>query len=151
MGFAGYAWVALGQHHGEPADYDGDGIRALHIPESGLLSTQSAPMPTALAKREFAFYFKDRDGKISGSIPLISNSCITLFKNQSFTYEQIQEYGYDPNRVYVYFYRYNNPARENINKLFGQEIKGQVFWFRVGTLNNLLKFEEMIPGRIESN
>ncbi|MBW6479495.1 MAG: hypothetical protein K0B37_08715 [Bacteroidales bacterium] len=148
VGYAGYALVALDQHHGEPAEYDGEGRRILHMPESGLLLTHSEPMPLAMAKREFAFYFNDSDGKISVSLPLLPNSCITLFKNQNFTNEQIQEYGYDPDQIYVYYYRYN-PGRENINKLFGQEIKGQVFWFRVDTLWNLLKFGEMIPGRIE--
>lgn len=148
-GYRGYAWVALDQQHGQPAEYDGEGRRVLQIPESGLLLTQSEPMPTALAKREFAFYFSDKNGIATDSIPLIPADCLSLFKNQQFTNGQIREYGYDPNQVYVYYYRYNNPGRENINKLFGQEIKGQVIWFRVDTLKNLLKSGEMIPGRIE--
>ena len=148
-GYRGYAWVALDQQHGQPAEYDGEGRRVLQIPESGLLLTQSELMPTALAKREFAFYFSDKNGIATDSIPLIPADCLSLFKIQQFTNGQIREYGYDPNQVYVYYYRYNNPGRENINKLFGKTIKGQVFWFRVDALRNLLKSGEMIPGRIE--
>ena len=151
VGYAGFAWVALDQQHGQPAEYDGEGRRVLQIPESGLLITQSETMPTALAKREFAFYFSDKNGIATDSIPLIPTDCLSLFKNQQFTNGQIRDYGYNPNQFYVYFYRYNNPGRENINKIFGQTIKGQVFWFRVDTLKNLLKSVEMVPGKIESD
>lgn len=152
-GYTGYAWVAMAQSDGDPAEYDRDGRRILKIPESGLLLTQSKPMPTALAKREFAFYYQMNDGLANDVIPVLPSNCLFYFTKSNLSEEQLIDYGFNPNQIYVHYYRYNNPPREKLNKLFETEIKGQVFWFRVDTLRNLLKSEPMIPRlqKIENN
>jgi hypothetical protein len=143
--YTGYAWVAMAQPDGKPTEKDVQGREVFHIPESGLLLTQSKPMPTALAKREFAFYFVNNGGDVREEISVLSHDCVSFFKKQEFSGEQINEYGFDYDQIYVYYYRYNNPSREKINKFFEKDIKGQVFWFRVDTLKNLLKIEPMLP------
>lgn len=148
-GFRGYSWVAFEQQDGEIEEVDiingTRGIRIFRIPDSGILKSQSEPMPDALAKREFEFYYLSGNEKSISLINPISRSCLSYIKTESLTESEITELGFDPDRVYVYYYRYNNPGRREINKIFGEEIIGQVFWFRVDTLRNFLKSEPMIP------
>jgi len=144
-GFRGYSWVAIEQPNGKAPEKDSEGRPIIEIPENGVLETKASVTPVALAKRELGFYFReDRDNK-QGRIPHISDNCRQLFVSKNLTDEEIVNSGYDPDQVYVYYYRYNNPGREEINKLFEKEITGQVFWFRVDTLRNLLKPLSMIP------
>ncbi len=137
-GYTGNSYVALEQPEGEPAEIDEEGRRVLYIPPSGLLLTMSKPMPTGLAKREFAFYYLDKDVIFNDPIPVIPHNCFYNFYTNELNDEQIKEYGFNPDQIYVYYHRYN-PAREIVNNLFLKDIKGQVFMFRVDTLRNFLK------------
>jgi|LSQX01.3.fsa_nt_gb hypothetical protein len=141
--FLGFSWIAMEQPDGKPVVYDQNGRRVFRIPESGLLLTQAQPLPTALAKREYSFFFEKKENISSEPVSIIPENCLSLFKSQKLTEEQIREFGYDPKKMYVLVYRYNNPGREEINELFGRTIKGQVLWFRVDTLENLLKYGSM--------
>lgn len=145
-GFNGYSWIALEQADGEVAEFDEEGRRVLRIPESGLLSTQAKPMPAALAKRDFAFFYEKTGNTPHEPINIIPENCFNLFQSQKLEEGQIKEHGFDPDQRYVLVFRYNNPGRDGINKLFGRDISGQVLWFRVDTLRNLLKSGDMLQG-----
>ncbi len=130
----GYSWVAMEQPDGEVPAKNPSGSIIINIPESGKMLSQAPTMPEALAKREFAFYFQ------SGSpIPPIHENCISLLRGKKLSDEGIIAHGYNPDQLYVSYSRYNNPGRREINKLFGRKITGQVFWFQVDTLRDMVK------------
>lgn len=143
-GFRGYSWVATEQLKGKAPAMDYEGRHIIEIPENGILETKAAITPVALSKRELEFFFRQNWNNGLMSIPHISLNCLTFLQSKNYTDDEIVNFGYEPDQVYVFYFRYNNPGREGINNIFGKEIQGQVFWFRVDTLRDLLKPKPMV-------
>ncbi|MBW6498640.1 MAG: hypothetical protein K0B09_09645 [Bacteroidales bacterium] len=139
--FTGRSWIAHEQPDGEVEERDSLGRLVLRIPNSGFLLTQASPMPVALALQGFDFFFES-DYKKEEPIPKITINCLNFFRNkwserQSSDFD-ITDLGFDLEKIYVCAFTYNTPQRDQINKMFGKNIEGQVMYFQVDTLKNLI-------------
>jgi hypothetical protein len=121
--FTGFVYINYNQKGTGNNLIDGHNNRKIEVSNDGLVKTEfeESILPLALGLYEFkspirtySFFIQD----------LIEDSEITSLKADS---------------IYVCVYGYNQESREEINKLYGQEINGNVLMFRVDTLKNIMK------------
>jgi hypothetical protein len=139
-GFTGFAWIAFEQPDGVVPETDSMSRRVIKVPESGFLLSQGEPMPVALARGEFAFVYNKNWGEGTAfAIPRIHEECRARLNSGVDIKDIESKIEYHLDHVFVMYCRYNNPGRSIINGFFGKQIVGQVFWFQVDTLSNLIK------------
>jgi len=121
--FIGYVYINYNQKGSGNNLIAGKNSRKIEVSINGLIKTEfeESILPLAFGDYEFispikkySFFMQD----------LIEDSEITSLKADS---------------IYVCVYGYNQESREEINKLYGQEINGNVLMFRVDTLKNIMK------------
>ena len=121
--FIGYVYINYNQKGSGNNLIAGKNNRKIEVSNDGLVKTEfeESILPLAFGLYEFKsplqkypFFIQD----------LIKDSEITRLKADS---------------IYVCVYGFNQDRREKINKLYGQEINGNVLMFRVDTLKNIMK------------
>ncbi|TVQ10018.1 MAG: hypothetical protein EA361_14595 [Bacteroidetes bacterium] len=149
-GFSGHAWIAHEQPDGEVEENDPMGRLVLRVPKSGYLLTQAAPMPVALALQGFEFFYENKYENRE-PMPKITYNCLNLLRGKwnekQLTDEDVINLGFDLEKIYACAFTYNLPQRGTINTMFGRKIEGQVMYFQVDTLKNLIIHSNTWEGR----
>jgi hypothetical protein len=121
--FIGYVYINYNQKGSGNNLIVGKNNRKIEVSNDGLIKTEfeESILPLAFGLYEFKsplrkypFFIQD----------LIEDSELRKLKADS---------------IYVCVYGFNQDIREEINKLYGQEINGNVLMFRVDTLKNIMK------------
>ena len=143
--FSGHAWIAHEQPDGEVEENDPMGRLVLRVPKSGYLLTQAAPMPVAIALQGFEFFYENKYEN-SEPIPKITYNCLNLLRkkwnDKQLTDDDVINLGFDLEKIYVCAFIYNVPPRGTVNKKFGRKIEGQVLYFQVDTLQNMIRYAD---------
>jgi hypothetical protein len=121
--FIGFVYINYNQKGSGNNLIDDQNNRKIEVTNDGLVKTEfeESILPLAFGLYEFksplrtySFFIQD----------LIKDSEMKSLKTDS---------------IYVCVYGYNQERREEITKLFGQKINGNVLMFRVDTLKNIMK------------
>lgn len=132
-GFTGPIYIAYGQESGVEAEFDAQGRPLFNIPAAGMLETQVPEDPVAFALGAMQFYYTSAKGAAQRTIPLVPTDKIRPLGGAP-TAGSGQ---YHPDSVYVWALGYNQLGRNNINRLFGKAVEGNVGMFQVDTLRKL--------------
>jgi hypothetical protein len=104
--------------------------QTINVPKTGLIEAEFKENPFSIYSGNLSFV---ENSNAKNKIPFFHYSAVEkqsaekLFKT------------YNKDSIYVGLYGFNQIGRNEVNKIFGREVKGNVFMFRVDTLKNLLK------------
>ncbi len=134
--FTGKVLIAFNQNDGVPVKYDRENCTILSIPSTGLLQTMVIENPFELANGQIAFYAQDSLTKKVKKLKIIDQNLLGVLgeKERSEILEM-----YDLEEVCVFVQGYNQNPRKIVNTAFGKEINGNVAFFVVDALKNLLE------------
>jgi hypothetical protein len=121
--FIGDVFISYNQKGVGNKSFDSQNNRIIKVSENGLVKTEFKELILPLAFGLYEF-----------ESPL---------KKYSFFIDDVvrdsEIHKLNPDSVYVCVYGYNQTCREEINKLYGEEIHGNVLMLKVDTLSNILK------------
>lgn len=103
----------------------------IYIPQNGLLHTQFEDDPFGYVKGNIRFYSTDTNGH-RYEIPSFH------FGKYTNKINELLKQGFVMDSVYVSLLGYNQEGRNIINKRFNKTLNGNVLYFKVDTLKNLL-------------
>jgi hypothetical protein len=128
-GFKGGIMLAYNQPVGELSGQE----EYIKIPASGLLKLTQKTDIYRYGKRRFKFYFDniDQQNPKNTEIEVLEN-------NKNYTDQELKKYKKDT--LYVLPIGYNQLDREGINKIFGENIEGDVEMYEVNYFKNLVKY-----------
>ena len=129
--FHGLAYICYNQNDGSEKVYTSDNIPLIHIPTNGFLQTQFKEDPFNFIKGNISFLTNDTNN-IWHKIPSFQ------FDKYIDKYEELVNQGFKEDSVYVCLYGYNRDRRIDINKQFKKIIEGNILFFKVDTLKNLM-------------
>jgi len=121
--FIGDVFINYNQKEAGNKSFDSQNNRIIEVSDNGLVKTEFEELILPLA---FGLYeFESPSKKYSFFIDdVVKDSEINKL---------------NPDSVYVCVYGYNQTSREGIDKLYGEEIHGNVLMLKVDTLSNILK------------
>jgi hypothetical protein len=129
--FRGNAYINYDQDQGQKKKYSNDKSPLIFIPYNGFLQTQFEADPFNYIKGNILFSITD-----SGNI----NHNIKSFRFSEYTskIDILLDQGFNIDSVYVCLYGYNQEGRDVVNKRFNKELEGNILFFKIDTLKNLL-------------
>lgn len=120
-GFKGHVTIAFNQPTGIAPEYDSHGNRIVRIPPSGILKTQMKEDAFGMAGKRFMVMIPDSS----------SQALVSLPSYDKFDSPERQESL--KNTFGVIMQGFNQLAREDVNRLFGEPIAGNTLMFLVDT------------------
>ncbi len=120
-GFKGHVTIAFNQPTGIAPEYDSHGNRIVRIPPSGILKTQMKEDAFGMAGKRFRVMIPDTS----------SQSLVSLPSYDKFDSPERQESL--KNTFGVIMQGFNQLARQDVNRLFGEPISGNTLMFIVDT------------------
>ena len=126
-GYSGYVYVNYNQskNHNE---YNNQNNILIEIHKSGKTITQNNINPYSYITKNIEFKYESN----LNTIPFF------IFNEYTGRLNNLLNQGFSMDSTYVCLYGFNQIARENINKIFDQEIKGNVLMFKIDSLKNLI-------------
>lgn len=118
--FSGHVTIAYAHPDGSAPEYDVHGNRVVHIPPSGLLKTQMKEDAFGTAGGRYRVLIPDATNQSLIQLPSVDKFYISTCE-------------LDPHTVGVLMQGFNQLAREDVNKLFGECIVGNTMMFFVGS------------------
>lgn len=119
QGFRGHVTIAFNQADGVAPEFDAQGNRLIRIPENGILKTQMKEDAFGMAGGRFKIFIPDSSSKSLVLLPVYDK-----FESPERREELKNTFG-------VIMQGFNQLAREDVDRLFGEPIAGNIIMFIV--------------------